>query len=393
MLAAMHLLLAADDSEPQLISELADVFPGIVLRLGQTGLIEADFPILSGQLLPHLAFSRQIWPHAKAIRADSVRAWASELLPHLVSGLPDGQPWRLHVEPHYAVPTVPRMGARAWHTASRVRSRQGPGDGVARGAHDQSAAVVPRTSGADPGRHRCELIRAALIELLQKKRRHLLRQLKKGETGFAAEESLVQVLLTSPEQGWLSLAVAPLPQEQRHCLSPFPKGEVPVASNPLAPSRAFAKLVEAELRCGRAIRAGDRCVDLGAAPGSWTYVATQRGAQVIAVDRSPLREDLMSHPRVAFQAGDAFRFRPPQTVDWLLCDVIAPAARSAELLLEWLRQGWCRQFVVTLKLKDHADAEVVRRLKLSLPTSTREFQLLRLCANKKELCAFGAAGS
>jgi 23S rRNA C2498 (ribose-2'-O)-methylase RlmM len=54
-----------------------------------------------------------------------------------------------------------------------------------------------------------------------------------------------------------------------------------IAADKATPSRAYAKLVEAKLRLGRAIRAGETCVDLGASPGSWTYVAVTRGARVI----------------------------------------------------------------------------------------------------------------
>ena len=234
--------------------------------------------------------------------------------------------------------------------------------------------------------------------MLQKKRRHLMRQLRPEPVPFTPQDSLVQLLLTAPDTGFISVALAPLPFEQRRLISPFPKGELPVASDKTAPSRAFAKLVEAELRLGRSIQRGETCVDLGAAPGSWTYVAVSRGASVIAVDRSPLREDLMQSPQVDFQSGDAFRFQPPRPVDWLLCDVIAAPERTAELLLEWLRRGWCRHFVVTLKVgkgqmtgSDGTGAEALARLKRELPPLTRELYLTRLCANKREVCAFGAA--
>ena len=209
---------------------------------------------------------------------------------------------------------------------------------------------------------------------------------------FTPADSLVQLILTAPEHAFLSGAPTPLPFNQRHLLSPFPGGEIPVASDKAAPSRAFAKLVEAELRLGRGIQSGDTCVDLGAAPGSWTYVAVRRGARVTAVDRSPLRDDLLHDPRVHFQPGDAFRYFPPHPVDWLLCDVIAAPERTATLLVEWLRHRRCRHFIVTLKTRDAAAAGVLERLKRELPPLTSEWFLTRLCANKKEICAFGAAG-
>jgi 23S rRNA (cytidine2498-2'-O)-methyltransferase len=107
------------------------------------------------------------------------------------------------------------------------------------------------------------------------------------------------------------------------------------------------------------------------------------------VDRSTLREDLMGNKQVEFVPGDAFRFEPKQSVDWLLCDVLAAPERTAELLLLWLQRGWCRQFVVTLKLKDTPAVDLLARLKRELPPLTSELFLTRLCANKKEVCAFG----
>jgi 23S rRNA (cytidine2498-2'-O)-methyltransferase len=64
------------------------------------------------------------------------------------------------------------------------------------------------------------------------------------------------------------------------------KGVRPVAADKTAPSRAFAKLIEAEQRLGRAIRRGETCADLGASPGSWIPVPFD-AARVAAVDRSP----------------------------------------------------------------------------------------------------------
>jgi len=189
------------------------------------------------------------------------------------------------------------------------------------------------------------------------------------------------------------VAKAPLAFEQRRVLTRFPGGEVPLATDKQAPSRAFSKLVEAETRMGRRIAARDTCVDLGASPGSWTYVAARRDARVTAVDRSELRADLMQHPRVRFQRGDAFRFQPAAPVDWLLCDVVARAERSAELLTTWLGERWCRHFVVTLKVDDSGSSEVLTRLKRELPVLTSELWLSRLTANKKEVCAFGTSNS
>jgi 23S rRNA (cytidine2498-2'-O)-methyltransferase len=374
----MHLLLWAEDSESALRAEFARSFPEAPIQGVSPSLLETDFGVALGRRLPHLAFARQWLPNARAIRADSIRMIAGEVFEAAAGSLPEGQPWSLHIIPCYGPRELHRIGARAWHSAVRAHKAPGP-------------ANPPSALAAEAGQHRCRLVREALVEILRRKRRHLLRSLRQEPAPFTESDSLIQLLLTAPDKGFLSVAQAPLPFELRHLLSPFPLGAVPVASDRNAPSRAFAKLVEAELRLGRQIGAGETCVDLGAAPGSWTYVAAGRGARVTAVDRSPLREDLMSHPGVRFQEGDAFRFQPEAPVDWLLCDVIADAAATADLLLRWLQRKWCRHFVVTLKLRDAAGIGPLEQLKRGLPPLTQELFLTRLCSNKKELCAFGSA--
>lgn len=373
----MHLILWAEDAEKELRAEVAQSLPSAPVLPQPSALLQLEFELQPHDPLPHLAFCRQFLPDAREVRADSIRAWTTAVFPTLGQLVPEGQPWSLHVVPHYGQPTEHHIGARAWHSLKHRTGRPPP--------------PPRRQTSPGAGQHRCHLIHEALVDLLRQKRRHLLRHLRPEPLPFTPRDSLVQLLLTSPNHGFLSVAQAPLPFAQRHLISPFPKGEVSPATDRQAPSRAFNKLVEAELRLGRAIQPAETCVDLGAAPGSWTYVALNRGAQVTAVDRSPLREDLMNHPRVRFSPGDAFQFEPRQPVDWLLCDVIAAPERSAGLLLRWLQNRWCRHFVVTVKLKAASAGTLLPRLKQNLPPLTHFFFLTRLSANKKEICAFGHA--
>lgn len=340
----MHLFLTEPGDEPFLCDELRQTFVGAEAELLAPGLLRTDLDLHTTAPLT-LAFARQMLPAAEAVNAASIREWSERLFSAVTTRLPEGQPWRLHLAPHYG------------------------GDGA--------------------GANRVGFVREAFRELLRKKRRQLLRTLEDNEAPFREDTTLVQLLLASPETGWLSIVVAPQPWQLRRCVWPFVKGEVPVASDKAAPSRAFAKLVEAEQRLGLRIAAGETCVDLGACPGSWSYVALNRGARVIAVDRSPLREDLMANPRLTFQQGDAFKFAPPAPVDWLLCDVIAAPERSVGLVLDWVRQRRCRRFVVSIKFKGHADYSQLEPLKQSLSPLCDVFFLTRLCANKNEACVAG----
>ncbi len=340
----MHLLLTDDGGEDFLSDELRCLFPDAKCVVESPRWISTDAPLDSASR-PLLAFCRQALPDATRERAASINQWADLIAATLIEKLPAEQPWRLHIWPDY-------------------------GEGRA-------------------GENRCKLIRAALVERLQRRRKQLLRALSDAETPLDARTSFVQLVLTSPEDGFFSTVIALRAWELRTILSPFPRGEVPVAVDKSAPSRAFAKLVEAELRLGVSIAGGETCVDLGASPGSWSYVAIQRGARVIAVDRSELRDDLMRHSRLEFHRGDAFKFVPENKVDWLICDVIAAPQRSIDLLLEWLRASRMSRFVVSIKFKGSEEYALIDQLKTTAAPLCREFYLTRLCANKNEVCAFG----
>jgi 23S rRNA (cytidine2498-2'-O)-methyltransferase len=364
------LWLSGGFSDSEVIAEAAR--SGCVLAGLAPGLFRTEFLPTTGAL--RIAASRQFLPRAQDCRCPSVSSWGERLFETICSELPAEGDWQLHVEPHYGIKAESKIGARARHSDILK--------GKAWRAHEVSG-IQPHA-----GQIRCKLIREGVLKLLQRHRRDAIRRLQREPRAFSGTDTLVQLLLTSHQTGWLSASPQPGPFQYRHWISPFPKGEVAVPNDKSAPSRAFAKLVEAELRFGRRIRSGEVCVDLGASPGGWTWVARQRGARVIAVDRSPLRDDLMNDPAVAFVRGDAFSYEPSQPVDWFVCDVIAAPERSIELVLEWARRRWMRHFVVTIKLRvgDHPKLD---RLKAELPAWSDDWYLTHLCANKHEACVFG----
>lgn len=123
-----------------------------------------------------------------------------------------------------------------------------------------------------------------------------------------------------------------------------------------APSRSTLKLEEAIKRLltdderARLLKAGGRAVDLGAAPGGWTWQLVQRGLRVSAVDNGPMDEALMATGQVEHLRRDAFTYRPRQPVDLLVCDIVDKPARVANLMGQWLERGDCRAAVFNLKL-------------------------------------------
>jgi 23S rRNA (cytidine2498-2'-O)-methyltransferase len=123
-----------------------------------------------------------------------------------------------------------------------------------------------------------------------------------------------------------------------------------------APSRSTLKLEEALLTFldegerEELLKPGMRAVDLGAAPGGWTWQMVRRHVRVIAVDNGPMQPELMDSGLVEHRREDGFRFRPAKPVDWLLCDMVEQPQRIAGLMGDWLTRGDCRRALFNLKL-------------------------------------------
>lgn len=124
---------------------------------------------------------------------------------------------------------------------------------------------------------------------------------------------------------------------------------------PAAPSRSTLKLEEAFcFFLGRQWKAhieqASTAVDLGAAPGGWTWQLVQRDIKVYAVDNGPMDAELMASGLVEHIREDGFVWTPEAPVDWLVCDMVEQPARVAKLMVEWLQKGYARQAIFNLKL-------------------------------------------
>jgi len=138
--------------------------------------------------------------------------------------------------------------------------------------------------------------------------------------------------------------------------APWPQGILRLRMPGRAPSRSTLKLDEAlhvlltAEEAGRLLRPGGRAVDLGAAPGGWTWQLVQRGLQVSAVDNGPMDAGLMDTGQVEHRRSDAFTYRPTRPVDLVVCDIVDKPKRVAALMAQWLNRGDCRAALFNLKL-------------------------------------------
>jgi 23S rRNA (cytidine2498-2'-O)-methyltransferase len=135
-----------------------------------------------------------------------------------------------------------------------------------------------------------------------------------------------------------------------------------------APSRSTLKLEEAwhhfipREEWDKRLAPDMTSVDLGASPGGWTWQLVNREMRVMAIDNGPMDVDLMDSGLVEHYRADGFSFRPRQTVDWMVCDIVEKPARNAALLETWIGEGLCREAIVNLKLPMKQRYAEVQRL-------------------------------
>ena len=167
------------------------------------------------------------------------------------------------------------------------------------------------------------------------------------------------------------------------CNSPFPNGEVVLIEDKLGPpSRAYLKLWEALVRLRRWPQPGERCLDLGASPGGWTWVLAKLGATVVAIDKAPLDPKVSAMPGVEWRGESAFALDPASVgpVDWLFSDIVCYPARLLRLVERWREAGLVRNFVCTLKFQGETDHDTAEAF-AAMPGAT----VLHLSHNKHEL--------
>jgi 23S rRNA (cytidine2498-2'-O)-methyltransferase len=167
-----------------------------------------------------------------------------------------------------------------------------------------------------------------------------------------------------------------------------------------APSRSYLKLAEAfevfldKSEQAQWLKPGMTAVDLGAAPGGWTWQLAQRGLKVTAVDNGPLKGAAASHPSIKHLRQDGFRFRPQRPVDWLVCDMVEQPQRVATFMTEWFVGGFTQRAIFNLKLpmkkRVSALSDALESIRSTLNTKGIRYQLetKQLYHDREEITVF-----
>ena len=218
--------------------------------------------------------------------------------------------------------------------------------------YDGPWPLVIEGGGAEGTAHRAKTVLDLFLELLKKRMSRVAKLAAPGRPGPGPARGLFATLtgldrLYASREGLFG-------------------GQRRMADDPRAPSRSYLKAEEAYAVLGSAPMAGETVVDLGAAPGGWSYSAAKRGASVTAVDNGPLKGGALDHPLIVHRPEDAFKFSPAPA-DWLFCDMLEDPDRVLGLLGTWLERAACRRFVVNLKFGRLDPLPLLRRAKELAP--------------------------
>lgn len=155
---------------------------------------------------------------------------------------------------------------------------------------------------------------------------------------------------------WLNSSTVYLGLSYPNNSAPWPMGIPRLKLGRGAPSRSALKLSEAIMTFFSAEEAqallheGLSAVDLGAAPGGWTWQLVQRGLNVTAVDNGAIDPKLLASNLVEHVREDGFHYWPKRSVEWLVCDMVEKPARIAQLVARWVAAGKCQRAIFNLKL-------------------------------------------
>ncbi len=172
----------------------------------------------------------------------------------------------------------------------------------------------------------------------------------------------------------------------------FSAGQQRMHMDQRAPSRSYLKLEEAFRIFNHEPKPNQAVIDLGAAPGGWSYSALKRGAIVIALDNGPLREPVKSDPNITHLKIDALKYKPNTTVDWMLCDILEEPDIILNLIHKWLNQKWCKYFIVNLKVGRNDPVMLLKKIrdqKKGLAPYCKLLQIRQLYHDREEITLMG----
>ncbi|HEX7927769.1 MAG TPA: SAM-dependent methyltransferase, partial [bacterium] len=208
---------------------------------------DAGLVVVSGAAtLPEapLVFERQRLPDAQWIAGDDLDALAASLAVNAGSGVANATMWALH-------------------------------------------SFAPNPDTEDSRTSEAQALERRVLAQIEARHPGSTARFRAVEQGPVGADATVWQLCRVAGGAWSSIAT------RAELADPYPGGVHRMPQDALAPSRSYLKVEEAldvmrQSGLGGSPRPNETVVDLGAAPGGWTWAFLKRGCRVQAVDNGPL---------------------------------------------------------------------------------------------------------
>ena len=202
---------------------------------------------------------------------------------------------------------------------------------------------------------------------------HWINALKKNKLLKSRSPLRLHLFFIDSSNAWLG--VSPVDNASKDVMG-IPRLRMPKA----APSRSTLKLEEAihwfiAEQEERWFKPGMTAVDLGAAPGGWSWQLVNRGLLVTAIDNGPMDKALMQSGMVEHLRVDAFTYKPDSKVDWLVCDMAERPLHVSRLIARWFDQRDCRAAIFNLKLPMKKRLQAVKECQQLLHASLSRLKI------------------
>lgn len=167
----------------------------------------------------------------------------------------------------------------------------------------------------------------------------------------------------------------------------FMPGELPAH----AVSRVYMKMREAIAWSGFPMRRGEKCIEIGCAPGGASQALLEQGLQVVGIDPAEVDPMVLAHPQFRYIRGRSKEVKRREFVgaDWLTCDINLPPSYTLDTVeaIVTYPEVRFRGMLLTLKLAEWSFAEELPGwLKRIQSWGFRNVSARQLHYNHRELC-------
>lgn len=198
-------------------------------------------------------------------------------------------------------------------------------------------------------------------------------------------QRVLDCLLVEPDQWWVGYhRSASMP-------SRWPGGVPKVQWPAEAVSRGYLKMSEALLWSRLPVEPGDRCVEIGSAPGGSCQALLERGLRVTGIDPAEMDPEVLEHPDfVHVRARPAsLKRREFRSFRWLTIDTNVAPQHTLDTVEEIVtnRQVRIRGLLLTLKMTDWELAEAIPQyLQRIRDWGYHYVNARQLAFNRQEIC-------